>query len=68
MTQTVRIFSIDGKDYLDQWEAAHYMCMSLTYFKQILPESKIKAFNNRGKTIYRKKDLTKFIEGQICKS
>lgn len=67
MTQIVRIFNIEGKDFLDQYEAAHYMSMSLSYFKQILPDTPIKALNNHGKIIYRKKDLTKHIESQLKK-
>lgn len=66
MSQIVRIMNIEGKDYLDQWEAADYMCMSLSKFKMTLvePRVKIKPFNNHGKTIYRKADLIKEIERQ----
>jgi len=65
MTQIVRIFNIEGKDYLDQYEAAHYMCMSLSKFKQLLGVMKTKPLNNHGKVVYRKTDLTKEIEKQV---
>lgn len=64
MTQIIRIFSIEGKDFLDQWEAAHYMCMSVSKFKQMLPKTDIKSLNNHGKTVYRKSELATFIELQ----
>ena len=64
MSQIVRIFSLEGKDYLDQHEAAHYMCMSIAKFKQLLSTTAIKALNNHGKVIYRKSQLTEIIEKQ----
>ena len=64
MSQTVRVFSLGGKDYLDQWEAAHYMCMSVSKFKQIIDNEGVKALNNHGKVIYRKSELTTIIEKQ----
>jgi predicted DNA-binding protein (UPF0251 family) len=66
MSQIIRLINLEGKDYLDQWEAADYMCMSLSKFKQTLalPKMKIKPFNNHGKTVYRKADLAKEIERQ----
>lgn len=66
MSQIVRIMNLEGKDYLDQWEAADYMCMSLSKFKLTLaePRVKIKPFNNHGKTVYRKADLAKEMERQ----
>lgn len=64
MSQVVRIFSLEGKDYFDQWEAAHYMCMSLSKFKQLLEDMPIKALNNHGKVVYRKSELTEIIEQQ----
>ena len=64
MTQVLRIYNLEGKDFLDQWEASHYMCMSLTKFKQLLDTTSIKPLNNHGKVVYRKTDLTKVIEQQ----
>jgi len=64
MTQIVRLFNIEGKDFLDQFEAAHYMCMSLSKFKLLLTANKVKALNNHGKIVYRKTELTKLIEDQ----
>lgn len=64
MSQIVRIFSLEGKDYLDQYEAAHYMCMSIAKFKQLLSTTDIKPLNNHGKVVYRKTQLTGIIESQ----
>jgi hypothetical protein len=64
MSQVIRIFSLEGKDFLDQWEAAHYMCMSVSKFKQLLDSTDIKVLNNHGKTVYRKTELTAVIEKQ----
>ena len=63
MTQTVRVFHIEGKDFFDQHEAAHYMCLSLAKFRQ-LPSGTVTPLNNHGKIVYRKTELTKVIEEQ----
>ncbi len=64
MTQILRVYDLVGKDYFDQWEAAHYMCMSVSKFKQLVPTTSIKPLNNHGKTVYRKTELEQFIEKQ----
>lgn len=69
MSQVVRMYFLEGKDYLDQWEAAHFMSMSLSKFKLIIRERgvKIKPFNSFGKTVYRKSELIKEMEKQAKK-
>ena len=66
MSQIIRVMNLEGKDYLDQYEAADFMCMSLSKFKQVLslPKMKIRPFNNHGKVVFRKVDLIKEIERQ----
>jgi hypothetical protein len=63
MTQTIKVFHLDGKEFLDQLEAAHYMCLSLAKFRQ-LPEGTVTPLNNYGKIVYRKSELKEIIESQ----
>lgn len=64
MTQIVRVYNIEGKDYLDQWESAHYMCLSLPKFRRLVQDENIRSLNNHGKIVYRKSDLAKIVEKQ----
>lgn len=66
MSQLVRIFSLEGKDYFDQFEAAEYMCISTSKFHQALedPRCKIKVVNSIGKRLFKKTELKTEIERQ----
>lgn len=63
--QTVRFFMLEGKDFFTIEEAAHYMCVSVSKFKEIKKENALKPINNHGKMIYRRADLRRLVEDQV---
>lgn len=64
MTQHVKFFCLGGKDFFDQHEAAHYLCMSASKFKMLLINDEIKRMSISGKIVFRKTELTDLVERQ----
>lgn len=64
MTQSIKMFFLDGKDYFDEHEGAHYCCVGSTKFREIIKKYAIPPINFEGKLVYRKADLQRVIEGQ----
>ena len=55
---------LSGKDYFTEYEAAHYMGVSLTKWKEIKKEHDIQPLRPHGKNLYRRIDLQAIIEGE----
>lgn len=53
--------NIAGKDYLNEKEACHYCCVSQTKFREDIM-SLVPQINLFGRKVYRRCDLSKFIE------
>ncbi len=58
----VNAFNLQGKDYFSEKEAAHYMCVSLRYFREVVKEYGIVSLKVLNKKVYRKTDLQAAIE------
>ena len=53
-----------GKEFLNEKEAAHYCCVSLSHFRAKQKEYGIAPSSFMGKRIYRRDDLKRALENQ----
>lgn len=58
----ITTFNLLGKDYFSEKEAAHYMCVSQRYFRDVVTEYGILSLYVKNKKVYRKTDLIAAIE------
>jgi hypothetical protein len=60
-----RVFSLAGKDYFTQEEAAFYCCVSLRKFREVAPISAIHPTKFGGKLVYRRIDCVRALEREF---
>jgi len=62
LSKKFKNFDLRGKDFFSEKEAAHYMCVSLRYFRDVVVEYGIQSEYVLNKKVYRKTDLIAAIE------
>lgn len=60
--QTIKVFMLEGKDYFTEQEAAHYLGVGETKFKEIKKITGLAPQKAFGKNLYRRADLKRLIE------
>ena len=65
--QSIKIFQLDGKDYFNEDEAAHYLGVSVRHFLRIREQECLEPIRSYGRNLYRRADLRRLIEMQSDK-